>query len=222
MYLAGMSTMTTDAPTAVREQRGAYVATEPAPSPKSVPAPQGPILWRCDVATFEKMIELGLFPEDFEGELLDGLICESMPLGTPHAYTTGVVRDFLKDRLDERYAAESEFPIVLPDDSRPTPDIWVAKGPRSNYKVNSPRPADLYLVVEVADSSLGIDRVKKLSIYARAAIPEYWIVNLVDQQLERHRGPREDGTYDQKEVLRFGESFESEVWGKVEVTQLFG
>ncbi len=215
--------MTTDAPTAVREQRAAYASTAATPPPpEPVPAPQAPTLWRCDVATYEKIIALGLFPEGFKGELMDGLVYENMSLGTPHAYTTEVVRDFLKDRLDERYAVASEFPIVLPDHSRPAPDVWVAKGPKSNYKTDSPRPADLYLVVEVADSSLGIDRVKKLGMYARAALPEYWIVNLVDQQLERYCGPREDGTYDNKEVLRFGESLESEPWGTVEVTQLFG
>ena len=222
MYLAGMSTMTTDAPTAaVREQRVAYVATEPAPPPTPVSALQGPILWRCDVATFEKIIALGLL-DQVKCELIDGIILEKMAIGDPHAKATRGFRRVFKDVESAGFLMGSQEPIVLPDFSRPEPDGWIAQGPLDRYDERSPLASEIVLVVEVSESTLPYDRTTKLSIYARAAIPEYWIVNLVDQQLERHRGPREDGTYDRKEVLRFGESLESEVWGEVEVTQLFG
>ena len=145
-----------------------------------------------------------------------------MVIGDPHAKATRGFRRVFKDIEDAGYLMGSQEPIVLPDFSRPEPDGWIAQGPLDRYDERSPVASEIVLVVEVSESTLPYDRTTKLELYARAALPEYWIVNLVDQQLERHRGPREDGTYDNKEVLRFGESLESEVWGTVEVTQLFG
>ncbi len=214
--------MTTDAPaTAVREQRVAYVATEPAQPPKPAPAPQSPTLWRCGVAAYEKIIAAGVL-DQVPCELIDGLIIEKMAIGDPHAKATRGFRRVFKDIESAGFLMGSQEPIVLPDFSRPEPDGWIAQGPLDRYDERSPVASELVLVVEVSESTLPYDRTTKLELYARAAIPEYWIVNLVDQQLERHRGPREDGTYDNKEVLRFGESLGSETWGTVEVEALFG
>ena len=81
-----------------------------------------------------------------------------------------------------------QSPIALDDESEPEPDIAVVSGSRRDYA--AAHPAQPVLLVEVADSSLSFDRHRKGSLYARARVPEYWIVNLIDRALEIHRNPQ--------------------------------
>ena len=81
------------------------------------------------------------------------------------------------------------------DDSKPEPDIALLRPRDDYYSEGTPQPSDILLVIEVADSSLDFDRDTKVALYAEAGIPEYWIVNLIDNCVEVHRGPKADGSY---------------------------
>jgi Uma2 family endonuclease len=83
----------------------------------------------------------------------------------------------------------SEQPITL-SDSEPQPDIVLARGDHTTYRTRHPGPADIGLVVEVADTSLTVDRNDMARIYARAGLPVYWIINVVDRQVEVYTDPR--------------------------------
>lgn len=99
----------------------------------------------------------------------------------------------------------SQDPVRLPD-SEPDPDISLLRPHADFYASVHPQPADIPLIVEVADTSLDYDRDVKRPMYAEAGIVEYWIVNLIHDSLEAYRGPRPDGTYQEERVLRRGES----------------
>jgi len=86
-----------------------------------------------------------------------------------------------------------QYPIRLPDDSEPQPDIVLARPTPDEYRAAHPRPADVLLVVEVSDTTLQRDREVKLPLYARASIAEAWLMNLVDDRIEVYREPAPEG-----------------------------
>jgi Uma2 family endonuclease len=87
------------------------------------------------------------------------------------------------------HAVRTQQPITLGDDSEPEPDLVVAIGTDDDYKQSHPGPKQGLLVIEVSDTSLELDRRDKLALYARHGLPEYWIVNLVDRQVEVYSDP---------------------------------
>ena len=98
----------------------------------------------------------------------------------------------MRAALPPRFVVRAQMPMALDADSVPEPDLAVVPGRRADYQ--RAHPASAALVIEVADSSLEFDRREKGSLYARARIPEYWIVNLADRILEVHRDPAPDLT----------------------------
>jgi Uma2 family endonuclease len=111
----------------------------------------------------------------------------SEPQGSAHYTAIGLVEDALRAALGPGWLVRSQGPIALTDDSEPEPDVAVTRGSRRDYSHGHPaRPA---LVVEVAESSLSLDRGHKGSLYARAGIADYWILNLVEGILEIYREP---------------------------------
>jgi Uma2 family endonuclease len=143
------------------------------------------------LAEYERMVKLGAFDAVFRRrlELLRGEIVEMSPIGSRHAYTIDPLTDWSYGVAPRsEIAVRVQNPIRVPvSDSEPEPGVvWAI---RKNYSDRHPEPDDVLLVIEVADSSLELDRGEKLSIYAEASIPEYWIVNLLDRQIEVHRNP---------------------------------
>jgi Uma2 family endonuclease len=104
-----------------------------------------------------------------------------------------VVESLLRRALPPGWIVRTQSPITL-EQSEPEPDVVVARGELRDYAQRHPGPVDLALVIEVADSTLEFDRQQKAIVYAAAKIPEYWIVNLVDRQLEVHREPQAAST----------------------------
>ena len=98
----------------------------------------------------------------------------------------------------------AEAPVRLSEHSEPEPDIALARGSADDYSERHPGPADVPLIVEVADSSLREDR-QLARVYGAAGVSVYWIVNLVDRCVEVYTGPRPDG-YDTCTVYRPGQS----------------
>ena len=140
---------------------------------------------------YEHMVEVGAFAGEYEKhiELLRGEIVAMSPIGPPHrAVVSRLNRWSYQAAPIDRIEIVSQGPVRIPiSDSEPEPDlVWVAQG---NYFKRHPEPHEVLLLVEVAESSLPVDRGVKLGIYAEAGITDYWIVNLIDQQIEVHRSP---------------------------------
>ena len=112
------------------------------------------------------------------------------PQGSYHAVGVGRTGDLLRAALPAGWLVRVQMPVALDDESEPEPDLAVVAGAWADYDAGHPfRPA---LVVEVAESSLLFDRAEKGSLYARAGIADYWILNLVDRVLEVYREPAPD------------------------------
>ena len=108
------------------------------------------------------------------------------PQRWPHASTLDRIADDLRRLIGPRAWVRTQLPIILSDDSEPEPDISIVPGQRNQYRDH---PRDVLLVIEISDSTLSFDRTEKLMAYAAAGIPEYWIVNLVNEQIEVYRQP---------------------------------
>lgn len=166
---------------------------------------------RWTLAEYERMVEVGAFEPGARLELLGGEIVEkTAPQHAPHA--TGVQ---LATRVAERlfgagYDVRVQLPLAIAPDSEPEPDVAVVAGGPRDYSRKHPTTA--VLVVEVADSTLAYDR-RKAGVYARAAVPEYWIVDLGRETVEIYTGPRPDdedalgASYSSVRTLGRAESF---------------
>ena len=120
-------------------------------------------------------------------ELVDGLLLVREPQGSGHAGTIRRAMEALRRVLGPEWQLDSQLPIALDDDSEPEPDVAVVpRDPRAYLDAHQTRPV---LVVEVSDSSYRVDHTYKTSLYARAAVPECWIVDLVHEAVEVHRDP---------------------------------
>ena len=141
---------------------------------------------------YEKLVSLGAFDEDEPLELIGGQLIVAEPKGSEHATAVGMADDALRAALPAGWMVRGQDPVALDDESAPEPDLVVVRGSRADYRHAHPaRPA---LIIEVAESSLRFDRVAKGSLYARAGIVDYWIVNLVDRVVEVYREPGADLT----------------------------
>lgn len=143
-------------------------------------------LWRMTRLRYEKLVDCGIFGPGDRVELLDGVLVAREPQGGRHAMAVGLVRVALERAFGARYHVREEKPVALDDLSEPEPDIVVVRGRLRDYPTHPARPV---LTVEVAESSLVLDRLRKGSLYARAGLTEYWIVNLLDEVLEVYRDP---------------------------------
>lgn len=144
-------------------------------------------LWRMTRHRYEKLVECGIFGPGDRVELLDGVLVAREPQGGLHATAVGLARRALERAFGSRYHVREEKPVALDDTSEPEPDVVVVRGGLREYR--DTHPARPVLIVEVADSSLALDRLRKGGLYARAGLPEYWIVNLLDEVLEVYRDP---------------------------------
>ncbi|MDQ2783754.1 MAG: Uma2 family endonuclease [Chloroflexota bacterium] len=159
-------------------------------------------------AEYERMVEIGILSEDERVELLGGEICYMSPIGARHAQSVTVLSDLLWTQIGRVAYVGVQNPIRLDDDSMPLPDIAALR--RRNYAIALPTPADVLLVVEVADSSLAYDRGTKFPRYAAAGIAEAWLIDLAAGIVERHTEPR-DGLYRQITLARAGDTLASTV-----------
>ncbi len=136
---------------------------------------------------YDRLIEHGFLHEDDPVELLGGQLMVAEPQGSAHAVAVSLAARALGRSFGAGWYVMVQLPIALDEESEPEPDVAVAPGEPRDYREGHPsRPA---LLVEVAESTLASDRRDKGSLYARAGIEDYWIVNLVDRVLEVHRVP---------------------------------
>jgi len=158
---------------------------------------------------YERLVDLGVFRPGERLELLDGLLMVREPQNAPHAVAVRAAQEALRRAFGPGWDVRPQLPVALDDDSEPEPDIAVVSGSYRDYRGAHPsRPA---LLLEIADTTLGSDR-RKGSLYARADVPEYWIVNLTNEMLEVYRRPvasessRFGWTYAETHMLGRGET----------------
>jgi Uma2 family endonuclease len=142
------------------------------------------------VAEYHRMGEVGILTEHDRVELIEGELVAMSPIGSVHAGTTNTLTRRLVQVVGDRGIVAVGNPVQLDDLSEPQPDFTVLKPRDDDYRRATPRPDEVLLIIEVADSSLAYDRNVKRSLYARHGIPEFWIVNLVAGEVEVCRGPQ--------------------------------
>jgi Uma2 family endonuclease len=176
--------------------------------PHLLPAlPPEPVM-RLSVEQYHVMIDAGSFANDEQVELLEGWLIPKMPKKPEHPDAVEDLRETLGDLLPSGWYIRCQDPITT-EESEPEPDIGVIRGKRSDYRGRHPRSADAGLVIEVSDTTLARDRGMKKRIYARAAIPFYWILNLLDRCIEVYSdptGPADVPDYRQHQVYLEKES----------------
>jgi Uma2 family endonuclease len=159
---------------------------------------------RFTVAEYQRMGETGILPTKARVELLDGQIIDMSPIGHFHSgIVARLVRLFGKLSKD-RWLVWPQSSVPLDEHSEPQPDIVLLKPSSDDYTTHAPSPDDIFLLIEVADSSLSFDREKKLPLYGRAGITEVWIVNLIDRTIEIYYEPNFTG-YGKTTILRSGD-----------------
>jgi Uma2 family endonuclease len=142
-------------------------------------------LRRISVEEYHKMIEAGIFDEDERLELLEGVIVPMSPQSPDHADLVQWLTNRLVRLIGDGYDVRPQLPLVASPTSEPEPDLAVVPAGRTRER----HPTGALLVIEVARESLRKDRLLKASLYARAGIPEYWIVNPAEDRVEVYRDP---------------------------------
>jgi Uma2 family endonuclease len=149
---------------------------------------------RFTLDEYHRMGEAGILGEDDRVELIEGEIVEMTPIGSRHAATVARIHHFLSTRLRERAVVWSQNPLLLvARTSEPLPDVMLLAPRLDFYSAALPVPADVRLLVEVADSSLVYDRRTKLPLYARTGVAEAWLVDLEAGAVALHRDPAAEG-----------------------------
>jgi Uma2 family endonuclease len=148
-------------------------------------------LRRFSVAEYHRLIELGFFTEDDNLELLEGYLVYKMARNPPHDAAIQKGNKTWLRMLPPGWDVRVQSAVTLID-SEPEPDFAIVRGDENRYLTRHPSPADIGLVVEVSDSTLPGDRDDKGRIYAAAGIACYWIVNLIDRQVEVYTFPSGD------------------------------
>ena len=163
---------------------------------------KGPPPRKFTVEEFVRMGEAGIFEPDCRVELIDGVILEMAPIGKPHGARISIVLQALMDAVPRNIMKYSQSTIRLNDGSGPEPDIALLTPQASMDRENVPGPEDILLIIEIADSSLRIDRNQKARRYAESGIPELWIFVLDADEIEVHRQPTPDGYADMQTYRR--------------------
>jgi Uma2 family endonuclease len=157
----------------------------------TVQAPPYPVC-KLTVDGYHRMIQAGLLTEDDPVELLEGWIVPKMPHNPPHDGTVQRANKVINERLPPGWEVRVQSAVTT-GDSEPEPDLAVVREDGQNYLTRHPGSADIALLIEVANSSLARDRDDKGRLFARAGIGCYWIINLIDNQIEVYTDPTGPG-----------------------------
>lgn len=153
----------------------------------ALPPPHLPMR-RFSVAEYHQLIQTGVLTENDRVELLEGWLIHKMPRNPPHDTSLRRTQNRIERLLPSGWDWRMQFAITTAD-SEPEPDLTIVRGNVDTYATRHPGPPDIGTLIEVADSTLRLDRGDKAWIYARAGIVIYWIINLVDRQVEVYTDP---------------------------------
>lgn len=146
------------------------------------------LLHRFTVEQYHKMIAAGILSADDHVELLEGVVFAMNPILAPHTYSLERTRKALERLAPLGWIVRPQQPVTLAA-SEPEPDVAVARGTDEDYVERHPLADEIALVIEVGDTTLRRDREFKQAIYASAGLPEYWIINLPERQVEVYTAP---------------------------------
>jgi Uma2 family endonuclease len=159
-----------------------------------------PFSWSAD--TFLRAGEAGIFG-DLRVELVEGEVLQMSPMGNPHTVALMLLYSEASQVVGNRYTFLFQGPLAISDKSQLYPDAAILSGMPRDYKAKLPQKA--LLIIEISESTLNFDRTVKARIYAAAGIPEYWIINLVNQQIEVLRKPTATDGYSEKILAKSGD-----------------
>jgi Uma2 family endonuclease len=165
---------------------------------------------------YQRMAEVGLFGEDERVELIEGRIVQMAAKNMNHAIATKRANRCLMKLLDERAVVGVQDPILLNDYSEPEPDVVLAMPPDDRYLDHHPKPEEIFLVLEIAETSLAYDRNEKCPLFAQNGIRQFCLLNLQTRELEDYREPGPDG-YRSKRTYTAEESFNLVAFPKVSI-----
>ena len=185
--------------------------TQPA-CPSYLPGPAE--IYRFTIQQYDQMIRDGTIAEDDPVELLGGILVRKMPKKPRHSVITAWLVEELRRRLPEGWHVRQEQPLRIPDYDKPESDLAIVRGAIMDYALRHPSAADVALVGEVAGTTLDRDRGEMRAIYARGGIPIYWIINLIDNQIEVYTDPSPAHGYQSCVTYRPGEQLSVVVDGR--------
>jgi Uma2 family endonuclease len=157
------------------------------------------------VTEYHRMGEVGILGERDRVELIEGELVAMSPIGRYHPGTVNQLNHALVHAVGERAIVSVQGPVRLDDLSEPEPDFALLRPRADFYRDAHAQPADVLLLIEVADTSLNYDRAVKRALYTRHAIPEFWLVDLTAGEVEVCRKPNADGYAAIERVGRYGE-----------------
>lgn len=177
--------------------------------------------YRLRVEDFHKLGEIGILDENARIELVEGELIAMAPIGSLHASVVNTLNRMLVLAVGEAGIVCPQNPVVLDSYSEPQPDLAVVRPQTHRYRDLLPRPGDVLLLIEVADTTARYDRTVKIPLYARHGIPEVWLVDLPQRHVERYRDPQGDA-YGQVAVANTGDLMPSQLPGvAISIAELF-
>jgi Uma2 family endonuclease len=158
-----------------------------------------------DLDEWRRLGEAGIFPPESHVQLIEGEILHMPPIGFNHAGHVSRLIHLFAPLLNGLAIISAQNPVQLGDLSEPEPDFALLRPENDFYTSRHPKAEDVLLLIEVSDSTLNFDRTRKMRLYAAYNIPEYWIINLIDNNLEVYRQPQ-DGDYLQTRQFKAGDT----------------
>jgi len=167
---------------------------------------------RFSVEEYHRLLEIGFLNEGDRIELIRGDLVEMAAKGTKHIFCCQELSGILHLLINREAISRCQDPIILASGSEPEPDFAIVRLTSDRYRSRKPEAQDILLIIEVSDSSLEYDRTVKGSLYAEADIQNYWIFNVLDQQLEVYQSPfknsRDGFEYGSKQVYRIHQTID--------------
>ncbi|MDF5738233.1 MULTISPECIES: Uma2 family endonuclease [unclassified Nostoc] len=175
------------------------------------------------VEQYHKMVDSGILTEDDRVELIRGEIIEMSPIGTKHAACVKRLNKLLSQKLWDRVLIAIQDPVELNDNSEPQPDVALLKPRDDFYATAHPQPQDIFLLIEVSDSTVMYDREEKIPLYAQANIIEVWLVDINEQIVEVYQQPTAAG-YQLMQKFTSGQTLSIPGFSGVNITvnEIFG
>ncbi|NET10055.1 MAG: Uma2 family endonuclease [Symploca sp. SIO2B6] len=163
---------------------------------------------RWTVAEYHRMVATGILTGGDRVELIDGYILERVPQEPPHASTTSSFGNEFVLLFAGKAWVRQQLPLSIAPDSEPEPDIAVVRIDENRYRDKHPTPEDVFLLIEVAASTLTFDRHQKAQLYAKANIQEYWVIDIKKRQVLVMRDPQ-NNRYQTQTILGINDKVSS-------------
>ena len=149
--------------------------------------------YQFSVDAYHRLVEVGILKEEDKVELIEGQIIQMTPIKSPHAACVDRLGDLLRTLFIKKSIVRSQNPITLGNHSEPEPDLAVVKYKADYYETAHPKPADIFIAIEISQSTEQYDRTIKIPLYAKYGIPEAWLVNLNKKEVEIYQQLTADG-----------------------------